>query len=77
MLLVVMGIIHMMNNTETHTTKTLMEIGMVIMVLCYTLSWLYTIYSYFGSQQEPSSPAFAEGSDVRPQLLQSSILSND
>jgi hypothetical protein len=61
MVLVVMGVIHMINKTETHTTDGLMKLGMVITVLCYGQTWLYAGFSFYPSQQEPTSPAFAEG----------------
>jgi hypothetical protein len=61
MVLIVLGIIAMMKGKETHTTDTLMKIGMAIMVLCYQLAWLWTGFSFFNSQQEPSSAAYDDG----------------
>lgn len=68
MVLIVIGIIAMMHNKETHTTKTLMQIGIATMVVCYGLVWLWTIFSFFGSQQELSSPAYEDGTTVSAPL---------
>ena len=61
MVLVVMGVIHMIEKTETHTSDGLMKLGMVITVICYGQAWLYAGFSFYPSQQDPTSPAFAEG----------------
>lgn len=68
MVLVVMGVIHMLQNTRTHTSDGLMKFGMLITVFCYLLCWFYVLVSFHPSQQEPSSPAFREGLMVRPKL---------
>jgi hypothetical protein len=64
MVLIVLGIVAMMQNKETNTTKVLMKIGMVMMAVSYLTVVSWAIFSLMGSQQEPSSPAFEEGSQV-------------
>ena len=53
MVLVVMGVIHMINGTETNTTSNLMKLGMIISVFRYGQSWLYVGFAFLPSQVEP------------------------
>ena len=64
MVLIVMGIIAMMNGKETHTTDTLMKIGMAVIVTCYLVAWLWTGFSFFNSQQERSATSYDDGTMV-------------
>jgi hypothetical protein len=64
MILIVVGIIRMIENTETDTTKVLMKMGMAMMVISYFLVVAWLIWSLMESQNEPSSPAHANGSMV-------------
>ncbi|KAG0646430.1 hypothetical protein D0Z07_7622 [Hyphodiscus hymeniophilus] len=61
MVLVVMGVIHMIDKTQTKTSENLMKLGMIITVFCYGQCWLYVGLSFLPSQVEPSAPALAEG----------------
>jgi hypothetical protein len=64
MILILLGITHMMDNTETDTTKFLMKMGMSMMVLTYFIVMTWLIFSLMGSQSEPTAPAYADGSMV-------------